>query len=121
LPDLNGLEYREVGCVPTGIALTGANRFWPNWTGLEWKKSVLACLEWPGKQLVSFGPTVIAWKFRKRHEERNIKRKSKFDIKLSKKKVKNYVKHYHKVVKKLENCQKVVKKMLKSCQKVENG
>jgi hypothetical protein len=115
------LGMEEVGFVPTGIALTGANRFWANLTGLEWRKSVLACLEWPGKQLVSFGPTVIAWKFRKRQEERNIRRKSKFDIKLTKKKVKNYVKHYHKVVKKLENCQKVVKKLLKSCQKVENG
>jgi hypothetical protein len=50
----------EVSFVLTGIALTGANRFcltgiawniksqfWPDWTGLEWRKSVLACLEWP--------------------------------------------------------------------------
>jgi hypothetical protein len=46
----------------------------------------LACLEWPGKQLVSFGLTGIAWKFRKRNEERKKKRKSKFDLKLTKKK-----------------------------------
>jgi hypothetical protein len=76
----------EVGFVPTGIALTGANhgltgiawngkgQFLPDWTGLEWRKSVLARLEWPGKQLVSFGLTGIAWKFRKRHEERKKKR-----------------------------------------------
>jgi hypothetical protein len=47
----------EVGFVLTGIAWTGANRFWPNWNGLEWKKSVLACLEWPGMEEVSFGLT----------------------------------------------------------------
>jgi hypothetical protein len=39
---LEWLEMEEVGFVLTGIASTGANRFWLNWNGFEWIKSVLA-------------------------------------------------------------------------------
>jgi hypothetical protein len=51
----------EVGFVLTGIAWTGSNQFWPDWSVLEWRKSVLACLEWLGMEEVSFGLTGIAW------------------------------------------------------------
>jgi hypothetical protein len=39
---LEWLGIEEVGFGLTGIAWTGANRFWSNWNGLELKKSVLA-------------------------------------------------------------------------------
>jgi hypothetical protein len=62
----------EVGCILTGIAWTGVNRFcltgmaWngksqfcSDWSGLEWRRSVLACLAWPGMEKVNFGLTGI--------------------------------------------------------------
>jgi hypothetical protein len=36
------------------MAWNGKSQFLPDWSGLEWKKSVLACLEWPGIEEVSF-------------------------------------------------------------------
>jgi hypothetical protein len=51
----------EVGFVLTGIAWTGANRFWPNWNGLEWKKSVLVGLKRLGIEEVGFGLSRTAW------------------------------------------------------------
>jgi hypothetical protein len=51
----------KVGFVLNGIALTGANRFWPNWNSLEWKKSVLARLDWLGMEEVGFGLSRMAW------------------------------------------------------------
>jgi hypothetical protein len=36
------------------------SRFWPNWNGLEWWKSVLACLEWLRMKEVRIGLTGIA-------------------------------------------------------------
>jgi hypothetical protein len=35
--------------------------FWNNWNGVDWRKSVLARLEWLGMEEVRFGPTVMAW------------------------------------------------------------
>jgi hypothetical protein len=54
-----GLE--QIGFGLTGMAWNGKSQFWPDWSGLEWRKSVLACLEWPGMEEVSFGLTGIAW------------------------------------------------------------
>jgi hypothetical protein len=53
---------KEVGFVPTGIALTGANRFWTNWNSLEWKKSVFEGLYWLGMEEFGFGLSRMAWK-----------------------------------------------------------
>jgi hypothetical protein len=44
----------------SGIAWSGGSHFWPNWNGLEWRKSVLAGLEWLGMEEVSFGLPRIA-------------------------------------------------------------
>jgi hypothetical protein len=35
----------EVGFGLTGMAWIGGSRFWPDWNGLEWRKSVLAELK----------------------------------------------------------------------------
>jgi hypothetical protein len=43
------------------MAWNGKSQFWPDWSGLEWRKLVLACLERPGMEEVSFGLTGIAW------------------------------------------------------------
>jgi hypothetical protein len=51
----------EVGFGLTGIAWNGGSQFWPNWKGLEWRKSVLASLEWLVMEEVGFGLTGIAW------------------------------------------------------------
>jgi hypothetical protein len=50
----------EVGFVLTGIIWTGANRYRPNWNGLEWKKSVLVGLKRFGMEEVGFVLTGIA-------------------------------------------------------------
>jgi hypothetical protein len=50
----------KVGFDLTGIACNGESWFCPDWISLEWRKLVLACLEWPGTEDVSFGLTGIA-------------------------------------------------------------
>jgi hypothetical protein len=51
----------EFGFGLTGMAWNGGSQFWPDWRGLEWKKSVLACLAWLGIEEVGFGLTGMAW------------------------------------------------------------
>jgi hypothetical protein len=48
----------EVGFVLTGIAWTGANRFWPNWNG---KSQFWPLLEQLGMEEVGFGLSRMAW------------------------------------------------------------
>jgi hypothetical protein len=50
----------EVGFGQTGMAWNGGSRFWPDWNGLERRKSILARLEWLGMKEVGFGLTEIA-------------------------------------------------------------
>jgi hypothetical protein len=46
---LSRMAWREeVNFGLTGIAWNGGSWFLPDWNGLEWRKSVLACLEWHG-------------------------------------------------------------------------
>jgi hypothetical protein len=47
----------KVGFGLTGIASNGGSRFCPDWNSLDWRKLVLALLEWPGMEDVSFGLT----------------------------------------------------------------
>jgi hypothetical protein len=51
----------KVGFGLTGIAWNGGSLFCPDWNSLDWRKSVLAFLEWPGMEDISFGLTGIAW------------------------------------------------------------
>jgi hypothetical protein len=44
------------------MAQNRGSRFWPNCNGLEWRKSVLARLEWLGMGEVGFGLTGMTWK-----------------------------------------------------------
>jgi hypothetical protein len=58
---LNEIAWLEqIGFCLTGTAWNGKSPFWLDWSGLEWRKSVLACLEWPVMEEVSFGLTGIA-------------------------------------------------------------
>jgi hypothetical protein len=51
----------EVAFGLSRMAWNGGCQFWPDWNSVEWRKSVLACLEWPGMEDVSFGLSGIAW------------------------------------------------------------
>jgi hypothetical protein len=51
----------EFGFCVTGMACNGGSQFWPDYNGLEWRKSVLAGLEWLGLEEVNFSPTEMAW------------------------------------------------------------
>jgi hypothetical protein len=50
----------EVGFGLTGKAWNGDRIFCPDWNNLEWRKSVLARLEWLEIKEVGFGLTGIA-------------------------------------------------------------
>jgi hypothetical protein len=41
------------------MAWNGGSQFWPDCTDKEWRKSVLALLDWHGMEEVSFGLTVL--------------------------------------------------------------
>jgi hypothetical protein len=45
----------------TEVAWNKESQFWPEWNGLEWKKLVLALLEFLGMEEVGFGLTEMAW------------------------------------------------------------
>jgi hypothetical protein len=47
----------EFGFGLTEMAGNEGNQFWPEWNGLEWRKLVVARLEWLGIEEVSFGLT----------------------------------------------------------------
>jgi hypothetical protein len=49
------------GCSLTETAWNGGCGFWPDWNGLEWRKSVLVLLEWLGIEEVGFGLTGMTW------------------------------------------------------------
>jgi hypothetical protein len=51
---------KKVGFSLPRTVWNGIRRFWPDWNGYEWRKSVLARLEWLGMEEVSFGPTGLA-------------------------------------------------------------
>jgi hypothetical protein len=74
LARLEWLGMEEVGFGLTGMARNVGSRVWPDWNGLDWRKSVLAGLEyfgigevsfagleWLGMEEVGFSMTGIAW------------------------------------------------------------
>jgi hypothetical protein len=51
--------YRQ--CWPYWNGLSGRSPFWPDWNGVEWRKLLLARLEWLGMEEVGFGLSGMAW------------------------------------------------------------
>jgi hypothetical protein len=47
-PAFNRLKIEEVCLDLTGKAWNGRSRFWPNWNGLKWRKSVLTIVRGGG-------------------------------------------------------------------------
>jgi hypothetical protein len=96
--DLTGMAWNEeVGFGLTGMAWkgesqfcpdrkawNGGGQFWPHLNGLDWQMSPLA--DWFPQYLVRVGSVGSGMtNFGKRHKEKKRKRKSKLDIKWSKK------------------------------------
>jgi hypothetical protein len=53
------MEELNIGL--TEIAWNGGSHFWHNYNGLEYNRSVMACLEWLGIEETGFGLTGMAW------------------------------------------------------------